>query len=675
MRSAIIAGWVAQAAHATVVETAAATCDAGEGTCVVQETTAASMMQLKVKRAEEKNKLEQHVSHTAHATALLENAELLRLGKKVDLRSKKKTEHGIKTFQKHKGHVNFLIGSTDYKKYKQHRLKEAIAKKKQGLLSKRAADVLEAALTVAEAFESSNTTGVDPNEPAALEESLEHDSYASVVEDGEDDAMAAHHAAVMHALEEFAESTSPEDAAAAGVLITGEVMDEIFGLPDTPMNAPTGNGTGTAGEAVQGDMVSDTEEGKESLLQAAKMGVRWYGQLWESKKNIRFCFGGGIAESSKTAFLDAVQHFRNMIPCIDFKEVSVGSDADKKCAEEPGIYVYSSESGCFANVGQPWLYSDGTYGSSVCHLQPNGCDTVGVAAHEIGHNLGMMHEQARTDSTDYVKIFWDNIQPAMVSQYELEEEVDKSIPYDIMSLMHYGDTFFAKIGADGKKMKTMEALDPDVSVMGNEMGLTHLDAIQVSTMYGCKDEIEDFTLCTNDPEKCTTEDCICHQDPSNPGEVIKTTDAAGCNRCQSRCPDYPTGNTGICGCVQGTEKGCFTSGGTEYCYCKEIPPPTPAPTPAPPHEMQEGASEACKPDLAWWCYQFTFDDCGPSVTVGGEPILEACATMCGLCETPAPCWDVCTGTCAAYAQYCDNPLVTIDSIPFPEACPVTCGTC
>jgi len=38
-----------------------------------------------------------------------------------------------------------------------------------------------------------------------------------------------------------------------------------------------------------------------------------------------------------------------------------------------------------------------------------GCETVGVAIHELGHVLGMSHEQKRPDRDNFIKVHLDRM--------------------------------------------------------------------------------------------------------------------------------------------------------------------------------------------------------------------------------------------------------------------------
>lgn len=56
-----------------------------------------------------------------------------------------------------------------------------------------------------------------------------------------------------------------------------------------------------------------------------------------------------------------------------------------------------------------WSFLGQTGGSQTLSLQTPGCIWSGVAAHELMHALGFVHEQSRSDRDHYVSIVWKNI--------------------------------------------------------------------------------------------------------------------------------------------------------------------------------------------------------------------------------------------------------------------------
>jgi astacin len=68
---------------------------------------------------------------------------------------------------------------------------------------------------------------------------------------------------------------------------------------------------------------------------------------------------------------------------------------------------------------------------------------LGLPMHELGHAIGLFHEQSRPDRDDTVTINWNNIYPSYYPQFEeanLTEAQTYGVPYDVGSLMHYGST-------------------------------------------------------------------------------------------------------------------------------------------------------------------------------------------------------------------------------------------
>jgi len=544
-------------------------------------------------------------------------------------------------------------------------------------LSPEAAKCLEIALETAEKMEDDDDNAKDPTMSADEKEWFDHSKLHEADGDTSADALYKH-LGILSALEAYATKVSPEEAVKKGCVITGSIWDELIGVPDIGERAPSAMG------CVQGDMCASTPKEAALLQEAAETGTLHSAiQLWPDRGNIPFCIQKSFPAAGRQAMIDAMQHFKDRVPCIGFKEIQVLSDNDKSCTEDgynkkTAIYVGMNGPGCYNYVGY------------VPHSQINldtNCHDMGTAAHELGHALGMLHEMNRADVGKYVQILWDNIQEDRSTrfQYEFSGDASTAEPYDLMSLMHYENGAGGKIGPDGNSMPTMKAVGKKVSVMGNMMGLTKNDALQLGNMYKCTEQVKNFKMCTNDPEQCTKEACGCLQIASQKETKIKTEDKDGCKRCLRRCPNYPTGSPRPCGCPLGMTKGSWEQGRT-YTYCKGSPiPAKPTPTPTPPAvptrspkpttpqptTTQPTTGGKCE-DKAWFCSMYIDKwQCTPRSTFNGMPVLEVCFKTCG-CPT---CLDESALSCQMYEMYCKDPYARINGKSVRDFCPKTCGKC
>lgn len=288
---------------------------------------------------------------------------------------------------------------------------------------------------------------------------------------------------VLAAAQATLSGVSLEAAADAGVLFTSVDMDSFTAcaagkVEETKLEERTRTASGIP--TIFGDIaVREAAHAKRGRLLSTELPAP---QKWDDGQ-VAYCFARDCSPWARIAWQQAVLHLQAQVPCLSFKEVQA---VGENCMEFPSIIITSDSSdGCWSFLGQQMSDVHGARRSQQLNLGL-GCETRGMTAHQMGHALGLLHEELRIDRDGSVSIHMEHIAEEMVDGFVTSSFAGVGEPYDLFSVMHSSPAVFSATGR-----RTLKAKDPLLTQhLGQRLAFSEGDVRRLGRLYGCPDQVK-----------------------------------------------------------------------------------------------------------------------------------------------------------------------------------------
>jgi astacin (peptidase family M12A) len=189
---------------------------------------------------------------------------------------------------------------------------------------------------------------------------------------------------------------------------------------------------------------------------------------------VPFDFDSNLKEPANATLLQNVQD------AINFWNANTNVKLRQRSNDEL-IFVHFKEDSSVSGRGESGI---GRPSMGARNIKLKTTASRATVIHEIGHAVGLWHEQARRDRDSNVEVIFANVLPGEEHNFDkhLEDGIDFG-PYDPTSRMHYGPTQFGRRDPlTGRPLITIRSRIPGVAVAPMDI-LSPLDIAGINRLY------------------------------------------------------------------------------------------------------------------------------------------------------------------------------------------------